>query len=446
MIPKVIQNHWGKILVGSLAGYGVNYGFNSFRSWQVRALLQREADTYGQQPIAFYSKPAKVIVLVDVRSANLKARILYKRDVEPLLLLAGYDVEMIESRERGMTKDLAQSLKLEDSDAVVVLGDDGTGQEFVTGWMRREDASSVCETKPVCFVPAGQHNSFVNSLLYPGGCSDRFDEIHERCEATMRLVRGKTTMVDTVSVTSKQGRQVHCLSGLVWGSPAGLIGDTFNAYSKVSKFMAKARQVKNTLLNGNTTPTYNATIKYHVPQATGLAGGESEEVTETISFGQCFVTSTPTVYGMRLAKDAERTVQDGLLDVAWTGSVSTIGLFSIWRAMSRGLKVDGMTMLEGYLNAGGKEEEVRVIRGIKEIKIEPLDTHDITVEVPVVKEASAEVEREDSTTANQSDDKENVTQKVTKTVFSTPLSVDGEVFDTFAVTVRVNNNNLRVCT
>ncbi|KNC82160.1 hypothetical protein SARC_05541 [Sphaeroforma arctica JP610] len=444
MIKNGIKNNWGKMIVASIGAFGANYGFNRYRMWQLRARLGEEALKYGDTPVPFFEKPERVVVLVDIRSGNQNGREIYKKDVEPLLLLAGNEILLIESKERGMTKDISQDVDFSNSKAIVVVGDDGTHQEFVTGFMRRQDVDTLRTSVPVAFVATGQHNAFVSALLYPNG-GERLAEVRERCEATMAVLRGKTKWVDLVSVTSGTGRSVHCLSGLVYGAPAALISDTFNQDSGLSIRMAKWRQLKEAILAGNQMPKYSAVVKYTPTAATA-------EVTEEINFGQLFVSSTPSIYGMRVAKDSELSVTDGQLKVSWTAPSSLSALYHLWNAMVGAKKDEDTTMVASFIENGGLAEDTREITGLSEIYIKPLDSMTVTHEEPIEVAEDKEATKSESGDAEATETeppsveaKIPTTRTVSKEVLTVPMLVDGEVFEPFDVTVKVLPKHLLIC-
>lgn len=67
---------------------------------------------------------------------------LYEEYAAPLLHLAGLKVSLFKTEHSGQAKDLMQVM--DNTDAVLVVGGDGTLMEAVTGLLSRADRASKC--------------------------------------------------------------------------------------------------------------------------------------------------------------------------------------------------------------------------------------------------------------------------------------------------------------
>jgi len=65
---------------------------------------------------------------------------------------------VIRTEAEGQAKELLDIM--EDADAVLIAGGDGTLMEAATGFMRRSDADQLRSTLPLGALPVGQNNRY----------------------------------------------------------------------------------------------------------------------------------------------------------------------------------------------------------------------------------------------------------------------------------------------
>jgi predicted polyphosphate/ATP-dependent NAD kinase len=87
---------------------------------------------------------------------------------------------------------IARDLKIEDYDAIVAVGGDGTCHEVVNGMMIRDDKKKL----PICFLPNGSGNDLCGALS--------LDDFHSGLNA---LIKGETIKVDLFKVLLDHERE-----------------------------------------------------------------------------------------------------------------------------------------------------------------------------------------------------------------------------------------------
>lgn len=91
----------------------------------------KEAVRYGDSLIPMERNPTLVTVILNPVANKRKAKKDFEKYCEPLLHLAGLQVEVVQTASEGNAKELVESLK--GTEAIIVAGGDGTLSETVTG-------------------------------------------------------------------------------------------------------------------------------------------------------------------------------------------------------------------------------------------------------------------------------------------------------------------------
>lgn len=113
----------------------------------MRVYCEKAAE-YGNQPIGVGNEPKTVTVILNPNANRKKATKNFEKYCAPILNLAGVYVDVIQTESEGHAKTLM--MNLENTDAIVVAGGDGTLSEVVTGLLRRTDVSNSS------YVPIGE--------------------------------------------------------------------------------------------------------------------------------------------------------------------------------------------------------------------------------------------------------------------------------------------------
>jgi len=126
--------------------------------------------------------------------------------VKPIFKDAGIELDVRTTQHQGHASEIAQSLDLEASAGICVIGGDGTVHEVADGLMQRGEPISI----PLGIIPAGTGNTLAEHLQ----CKDPL-------EAARRIVAGTIRPLDVIRVTLKD-RIVYCVDLVGWGAVADI--------------------------------------------------------------------------------------------------------------------------------------------------------------------------------------------------------------------------------
>ena len=139
-------------------------------------------------------------VILNPAAHSGKARSRFENYCAPLLHLAGLKVSVVRTEGQGQAQDLMKIM--ENTDAVLVAGGDGTLMEVVSGFLRREDAEKISKTLPVGVLPVGYNNRMAN-ILYPGHES----EVALMAETAMSVIKQLWKPVDAIEVRNLEAEK-----------------------------------------------------------------------------------------------------------------------------------------------------------------------------------------------------------------------------------------------
>ncbi|XP_063934318.1 uncharacterized protein LOC135146105 [Zophobas morio] len=159
----IVWRHWKKIPAFVLVLSGVSYYTQYLRSRSYQIYYQSLASSIGGQPLPPSYAPRSLSVIIDVESGNRRARKVYAKYVSPILLAAGCKLRVLEVKSSERLEETAATLDVNDEDGIVVVGDDDSLRDFITGWMTRRDFSSL-RSLPVGAIPTGGHDAIIESL------------------------------------------------------------------------------------------------------------------------------------------------------------------------------------------------------------------------------------------------------------------------------------------
>lgn len=177
-----------------------------------------EAKAYGDALLPVTAKPRHVTVILNPAANDGKCRAMFDKYCGPLLNLAGLKVGIIKTEKEGQAKDIMELM--DNTDAVIVAGGDGTVAEVVTGLLRRSDRAQAVQRLPLALIPLGETSSSAAALLAPGEDS----AARRITQATMALVRDTVRQLDVMEVQALEtdaevpGRPVYLLSNITWGA------------------------------------------------------------------------------------------------------------------------------------------------------------------------------------------------------------------------------------
>ena len=192
-VGSTLRNHWKKSVFLTVAGgYGGNWYWKKLQDNDFMRKCCREALTYGATPIGVHQQNYHVTVVLNPAASGGKARKLFEQYSAPLLHLAGFKVSIQKTEGREEAKELLKIM--ENCDAVLIAGGDGTLMEAVTGVMKREDKENFTSRTPLGIIPLGTKNSLANTL-FPST-----DQVRQLAESTMAVIRQIKRPVSVIEV------------------------------------------------------------------------------------------------------------------------------------------------------------------------------------------------------------------------------------------------------
>jgi len=213
---RLVRNNWKKtVFFSGVTVYGASWYKKRLQDTELLAKCCREALTYGSVTQDVKDKNYHVTVILNPAASSGKGRKLFNQYCAPLLHLAGFKVSVQLTEGREEAKKLM--MIIENTDAVLVAGGDGTLMEVATGIMRRSDVDTFC-TIPIGILPVGETNTLANRL-FPGS-----DDVKRMTDATMAVIKQLTRPVSLIEVENLseneqfKGKKVHGFIGLQFGA------------------------------------------------------------------------------------------------------------------------------------------------------------------------------------------------------------------------------------
>uniref|UniRef100_V5HWL8 Acylglycerol kinase, mitochondrial n=1 Tax=Ixodes ricinus TaxID=34613 RepID=V5HWL8_IXORI len=198
-VCKTLRNHWKKsTFAACLIAYGGWYLDDRHRTNLMMRAFCEHAKAYGDEPLPAGAKPRHITVIINPTAKDGKGKILYEKYAAPLFHLAGIRVSYFTTEYAGQAKSLMEVL--ENTDAVVIAGGDGTLHEAVTGIMSRSDYATACKRYPMGVIPAGKTNAVAKQLFWEPG----MNEARWIASSAMAIVKEQLSMLDVAQVELRQ--------------------------------------------------------------------------------------------------------------------------------------------------------------------------------------------------------------------------------------------------
>ncbi|CAN8006724.1 unnamed protein product [Ixodes hexagonus] len=198
-VGKTLRNHWKKsTFAACLVAYGGWYLDDRNRTNLMMRAFCEHAKAYGDQALPAGAKPRHITVIINPTAKDGSGKILYEKYAAPLFHLAGIRVSYFTTEYAGQAKSLMEVL--ENTDAVVIAGGDGTLHEAVTGIMSRSDYATACKQYPMGVIPAGKTNAVAKQLFWEPG----MNEPRWIASSAMAIVKEQLSMLDVARVELRQ--------------------------------------------------------------------------------------------------------------------------------------------------------------------------------------------------------------------------------------------------
>jgi YegS/Rv2252/BmrU family lipid kinase len=121
--------------------------------------------------------------------------------IKPIFKAGGIELEIIETKYSGHTKDIARAMNIDRFESICLVGGDGTFHEALNGMFARSDGKRL----PLGLIPAGTGNALMHDL-----------KCIEPSNAAECIVKGYTKMIDLAEV-SMDHKKVYVAVVIGWG-------------------------------------------------------------------------------------------------------------------------------------------------------------------------------------------------------------------------------------
>lgn len=237
---KVLRNHWKKsTLAFSLLVYGSSRAVDKYKTLELMRAYCEEAKLFGDESAASTAKMRHVTVILNPEAHNGKATSLFEKYSAPLLHLAGVKVDVIETTKENHAKNIMEVI--DNTDAIVIAGGNGTVHEVVTGLLRRQQTpGNGSFSVPLGIVPVGKTNTVAKYLFW----TEDFSDARYLAEATMAVIKQKTTSIDVMKIKGEKGKPVFAVSNFEMG-PFCDLEQNIGRYWYFGPLKAKAAYILN---------------------------------------------------------------------------------------------------------------------------------------------------------------------------------------------------------
>ncbi|KAI8866575.1 hypothetical protein GQ42DRAFT_72075 [Ramicandelaber brevisporus] len=153
------------------------------------------------------SRAGHAVVLVNPFSGTHKSLSSWREVVRPMLDIAGVTYNVVETTHKGHAAEVAQTLDIEQTRAIITVSGDGLLHEVMNGLARHTaDPEKALRTIPLGAVPCGTSNGIAKSV--------HSASVHL---ATFAAIRGHTIPLDVMQTTDWTGRTELCNLTILWG-------------------------------------------------------------------------------------------------------------------------------------------------------------------------------------------------------------------------------------
>ena len=152
--------------------------------------------------------PRRLQVILNPMSGRKKARKILARII-PLLQKSYLEFEVIETTQKDKYNKFIETVTPNKTDALVVIGGDGTVYQLLNKLMKRDDWETAIAI-PLGIIPAGTSNGLAKSLLEQSG------EIYDPISAAFIIAKGKKKPIDIIQIKQDEN-SFYSLLSIAWG-------------------------------------------------------------------------------------------------------------------------------------------------------------------------------------------------------------------------------------
>ncbi|XP_010933775.1 sphingoid long-chain bases kinase 1 [Elaeis guineensis] len=193
--------------------------------------------------------PPKVLVILNPRSGHGRSSKVFHGKVEPIFKLAGFMMEVVNTKYAGHAKELASTVDFRTCpDGIICVGGDGIVNEVLNGLLSRSDQKEAISI-PIGIIPAGSDNSLVWTVL----------GVRDPISAAIAIVKGGLTGTDVFAVEWIQNGVIHFGTTVTY---FGFVSDVLELSEKYQKRFGPLRYFVAGFLKFLCLPKYNFELEY----------------------------------------------------------------------------------------------------------------------------------------------------------------------------------------
>ncbi|TYH77870.1 hypothetical protein ES332_D04G185500v1 [Gossypium tomentosum] len=193
---------------------------------------------------------------------------------EPILKLAGFELEVVKTTSAGHAKKLASTVDISTCpDGIICVGGDGVINEVLNGLLSRDNQKEGISI-PIGIIPAGSDNSLVWTVL----------GVRDPVSAAISIVKGGLTATDVFAVEWVQTGLIHFGMTCTY---YGFVSDVLELSEKYQKRFGPLQYFVAGFQKFLCLPKYNYEVQY-LPVAKEDQGGKNSADREVVDMSDLY--------------------------------------------------------------------------------------------------------------------------------------------------------------
>ncbi|TYH77871.1 hypothetical protein ES332_D04G185500v1 [Gossypium tomentosum] len=218
--------------------------------------------------------PPKMLVILNPRSGHGRSSKVFHGIAEPILKLAGFELEVVKTTSAGHAKKLASTVDISTCpDGIICVGGDGVINEVLNGLLSRDNQKEGISI-PIGIIPAGSDNSLVWTVL----------GVRDPVSAAISIVKGGLTATDVFAVEWVQTGLIHFGMTCTY---YGFVSDVLELSEKYQKRFGPLQYFVAGFQKFLCLPKYNYEVQY-LPVAKEDQGGKNSADREVVDMSDLY--------------------------------------------------------------------------------------------------------------------------------------------------------------
>ncbi|EPS64284.1 sphingosine kinase, partial [Genlisea aurea] len=207
----------------------------------------------------------RMLVILNPRSGRGRSSKVFHGLAEPILKLAGFDLDVVKTTCAGHARKLAASIDFSACpDGIICVGGDGIINEVLNGLLSRDNQKEAISV-PIGIIPAGSDNSLVWTVL----------GVRDPVSAAIAIVKGGLTAADVLAVEWIHSGAIHFGTTVCY---FGFVSDVLELSDKYQKRFGPLRYFVAGFLKFLCLPKYSYEVEYLPAQREAERGSDDHHV------------------------------------------------------------------------------------------------------------------------------------------------------------------------